>query len=101
MLPGLQGNAHDQFVPSSQPRGGFSFDNNQKHNIMKKDFIVSLDDLDILQDKLWEFCNEHDYYMRTYPSSKTIEVWSRKEMIANIRIVALDEPHIVIDNLSM
>lgn len=67
---------------------------------MKKDFIVSLDDLDILQDKLWEFCKEHGYYMRTYPSSKTIEVWSRKDLIASIRCMALDSPHEVINNIN-
>lgn len=68
---------------------------------MKKDFTVSFDDFDSLQTKLWELCEEHDYYMRTYPSTKTIEVWSKKELIANIRIVTLDEPYQVINVLNL
>lgn len=68
---------------------------------MEKNFIVSLDNLDSLQSKLWELCEDHDYYMRTYPSTKTIEVWSKKELIANIRIMNIDEPYQVIKELNL
>ena len=64
---------------------------------MKKDFLVSLNDLDTLQDKLWEFCNEHGYYMCSYPVNKTIELWSATELVANIRIVTLYEPFEIVE----
>ena len=64
---------------------------------MKKDFLVSLNDLDTLQDRLWEFCKEHGYYMCSYPVNKTIELWSTTELVANIRIVTLYEPFEIVE----
>ena len=65
---------------------------------MKK-FIVSQDELDTLQSKLWDFCKDKGYYMRVMPCSKTIEVMNTKEVIAEIRILEVEEPYEIINLL--
>ena len=66
-----------------------------------RDFIVRLDEIDDLLSRLYEFCENHHYFT---VKGNLIEVFEKMteqsaKLVANIKVVAIDEPYDVINDL--